>query len=316
MAGLNAILAKMYPTPVQVAGDVARTAGVAPQQSPPDKERDQFYVGRHWQNRAGGEGSLAGTGFRGGNNAAYGARVYAGQAVAQTSGIAPGKQEGPEEAAEGGAEGTGSVADEQEQEKDTDQAAAPASSSSKGITGEPLNPAEVAQVAELKKADTAVRAHEQAHLAAAGGLAKGGASFTYQKGPDGRDYAVGGEVQIDTSKGATPEETVGKMMRVRAAALAPANPSPQDRKVAQAASLTMSEARLELNTQSLRPEEQQEGTQEGAAAENGEGETEGTSSATTAGGTAVDSRKSAVAARAASRYLATAKGQGVFHLAV
>jgi hypothetical protein len=313
MAGLNAILAKMYPTPVPVAGDVAGSSGGAPRQSPPEEEKDQFLVGRHWRNRAGGEGSLAGAGFRGGNNAAYGARVYAGQAAAQTSGITPGKQEGSEEAAEGGA--AGPVAEAQEQEKDTAQAAAPVGSSSKGINGEPLNLAEVAQMAELKKADTAVRAHEQAHLAAAGGLAKGGASFTYQKGPDGRNYAVAGEVQIDTSQGATPEETVGKMMRVRAAALAPANPSPQDRKVAQAAAMTMSEARLELNTQGMRPEEQQEGTQEGAAAEKAEGET-GDSSSATAVGTAVDSRKSAVAARAASRYMATAKGQSIFHLAV
>ncbi|MCK9295622.1 MAG: hypothetical protein M0P70_11125 [Desulfobulbaceae bacterium] len=316
MAGLNAILAKMYPTPVPAAGDVAGRSLPAAQQSPADEERDQFLVGRHWQNRAGGEGSLAGAGFRGGNHAAYGARVYAGQAMAQASDAAAGAPAGAEEAAEGEAAGTASVADEQEPAADTAQAAAPGSSPSKGVNGEPLNPAEVAQLAELKKADTAVRAHEQAHLAAAGGLAKGGASFTYQKGPDGRNYAVGGEVQIDTSQGATPEETVGKMMRVRAAALAPANPSPQDRKVAQAAAVTISEARLELNTQGMRPEEQREGTQEGTAAEKAEGETGDNASATPADGTAVDSRKSAVAARAASRYLATAKGQGVFHLAV
>ncbi len=247
--------------------------GLRPSRARRTKKGISFWLGRHWQNRAGGEGSLAGAGFRGGNYAAYGARVYAGQTMAQASGTAAGTPAGAEEAAEDGGEGTASVAGEQEQEADTTQADAPGSSPSKGINGEPLNPAEVAQLAELKKADTAVRAHEQAHLAAAGGLATGGASFTYQKGPDGRNYAVGGEVQIDTSKGATPEETVGKMMRVRAAALAPANPSPQDRKVAQAASLTMSEARLELNTQEMRPEEQQEGTQEGTAAEKAEGET-------------------------------------------
>ncbi|MFZ5764223.1 MAG: putative metalloprotease CJM1_0395 family protein [Thermodesulfobacteriota bacterium] len=125
------------------------------------------------------------------------------------------------------------------------------SAPSEGADGEPLTPQEVALLMELKKADAAVRAHEQAHLAAAGGLAKGGANFSYRKGPDGRRYAVAGEVGIDTSKGATPEETISRMARVRAAALAPADPSPQDRKVAQAAAMTMSEARTELRLERM-----------------------------------------------------------------
>ncbi|MFZ5758453.1 MAG: putative metalloprotease CJM1_0395 family protein [Thermodesulfobacteriota bacterium] len=124
----------------------------------------------------------------------------------------------------------------------------------KGADGEPLTPQEVALLMELKKADAAVRAHEQAHLAAAGGLAKGGANFSYRKGPDGRRYAVAGEVGIDTSKGATPEETISRMARVRAAALAPADPSPQDRKVAQAAAMSMSEARGELRLERMEKE--------------------------------------------------------------
>lgn len=44
-----------------------------------------------------------------------------------------------------------------------------------------------------------MRAHEQAHKTAAGGLAQGGATFEYQTGPDGKQYAVSGEVKIDTS---------------------------------------------------------------------------------------------------------------------
>jgi len=313
MAGLNAILAKMYPMPVPVAGDVAGSSGPAPQQSSPGGEKDQFLLGQHWQNRAAGEkGSLAGADCRCGSCAACAARAYGSQDKnLLVSLTATGEQEGADGAAAGGTTATGSAGDEQEQAADTAQAAAPGSLPVKGLDGEPLNPAEVAQLAELKKADTAVRAHEQAHLAAAGGLAKGGASFTYQKGPDGRNYAVGGEVQIDTSKGATPEETVAKMMRVRAAALAPANPSPQDRKVAQVASVTMSEARLELNTQGMRSEEQQEGSEEGAAVEKAEGKAGDNPSTTTTG-----RRKSAVAAQAASRYLSTARGAAGFHLAV
>ena len=42
------------------------------------------------------------------------------------------------------------------------------------------------------------RAHEMAHLAAAGGLATG-PYYEYQQGPDSKQYAVGGHVNIDTS---------------------------------------------------------------------------------------------------------------------
>lgn len=104
-------------------------------------------------------------------------------------------------------------------------------------------------VEKLKQRDSEVKAHEQAHLAAAGGLAKGGASYTYQIGPDGKQYAVGGEVQIDTSPGATPEETITKMQQVRRAALAPAEPSGQDIAVANAATKMEAEARAQLREQ-------------------------------------------------------------------
>jgi hypothetical protein len=101
-------------------------------------------------------------------------------------------------------------------------------------------------VEELKARDREVRAHEQAHVAAAGGLARGGPSYTFQYGPDGRVYAVGGEVDIDTSPGRTPEETVSKAKQIRAAALAPADPSGQDRAVAAAASKLEAQAQQEL----------------------------------------------------------------------
>src|SRR5437016_5601661 len=55
------------------------------------------------------------------------------------------------------------------------------------------------QLDQLKKRDAEVRQHEQAHLAAAGGNARSGAVFEYKMGPDGRQYAVGGHVDIDLS---------------------------------------------------------------------------------------------------------------------
>ncbi|MGL4942056.1 MAG: putative metalloprotease CJM1_0395 family protein [Thermoguttaceae bacterium] len=103
-----------------------------------------------------------------------------------------------------------------------------------------------AQVSKLKARDTEVRAHEQAHLAAAGQYANGGASFSYETGPDGQRYAVGGEVSIDASpiKG-DPEATISKAQQIRSAALAPASPSSQDYKVAAAASEMEANARLQ-----------------------------------------------------------------------
>jgi len=121
----------------------------------------------------------------------------------------------------------------------------------------PASPAENRQLAELKARDQQVRAHEAAHLGAAGGLARGGASFSYQRGPDGRNYAVGGEVTIDTSAvPGNPQATLAKAQQIQAAALAPADPSPQDRSVAAAATAMAAQAQQELQrirSEGLRP---------------------------------------------------------------
>ncbi len=96
-----------------------------------------------------------------------------------------------------------------------------------------LSPEEKQALDDLKARDREVRAHEQAHLAAAGPYAKGPPSFEYQTGPDGKPYAVGGEVQIDTSKvSGNPQATLVKAQTIRRAANAPRNPSAQDRQVA------------------------------------------------------------------------------------
>jgi hypothetical protein len=85
-------------------------------------------------------------------------------------------------------------------------------------------------IVELQNRDREVRNHEQAHIAASGGLSRGGASFSYQRGSDGKLYAVGGEVSIDTSPVPdNPQATIQKAQQIRAAALAPADPSAQDR---------------------------------------------------------------------------------------
>lgn len=123
-----------------------------------------------------------------------------------------------------------------------------------------LTPGEQRMIAQLQARDLEVRAHEAAHQSAGGGHA-GGASFAYQTGPDGRQYAIGGSVPIDMSPvRGDPQATISKMLQVRAAALAPAQPSAQDIAVAAAAGQQMAEAQRELTR--LASEQQQAGRQD------------------------------------------------------
>lgn len=118
--------------------------------------------------------------------------------------------------------------------------------SSANPTAEELSPEQKQEVEKLKKRDLEVKAHENAHASAGAGIVQGGAKYEYQRGSDGRMYAVGGEVKIDTSREKNPEDTIRKMQQVRQAALAPSQPSAQDRSVAAQASEIEAEARVEL----------------------------------------------------------------------
>ena len=127
-----------------------------------------------------------------------------------------------------------------------------------GMITTELTPEEKKIVAELKARDAEVRQHERAHLAAAGSSAAGGASFDYVTGPDGQRYATGGEVQLDTGTvTGDPEATIRKAQQIRRAALAPAQPSSQDRSVAAAATRMEMEARIELAQQRAEQARQQ-----------------------------------------------------------
>lgn len=109
-----------------------------------------------------------------------------------------------------------------------------------------FTPDELAQIAKLAARDREVRLHEAQHQAAAGALAVGGVQYTYQTGPDGKLYAVGGEVRMNFSAGSTPMETISRAAQMRAAATAPANPSGQDLAVAAQAAQMEAQARQEL----------------------------------------------------------------------
>lgn len=123
--------------------------------------------------------------------------------------------------------------------EDVDSAAAPRA-------GAVLSDEEQKRLSDLQKRDREVRAHEAAHAAAGAGLA-GAPSFSYVTGPDGRRYAIGGEVRIDTSSTGSPEEDIRRAAQIRRAALAPADPSAQDLAVAARATRMEIAARAELS---------------------------------------------------------------------
>ena len=142
---------------------------------------------------------------------------------------------------------SGEVADNQSQ-----------TSQQEGTLDDPaeLTPKEKKKVTELQGRDREVRNHEHAHKTAAGRYATGGPKFDFQRGPDGRLYAVGGEVGIDTSRVSDdPGATIRKAQIIRKAALAPRDPSAKDRQIAAEANRMEREARAELR------EEQQEETE-------------------------------------------------------
>ena len=111
---------------------------------------------------------------------------------------------------------------------------------------EQFTEAELKELSSLKMRDSEVEIHERAH-SAVGGQYAGSPSYTYQTGPDGVKYAVGGEVSIDTSPIPNdPQATLQKAQQIKAAALAPAEPSQQDRRVAAKADQMAAQARNDI----------------------------------------------------------------------
>lgn len=255
---INALLSGFSPAAARGGENVlpfsGGTAGNARQDN---GAADVFIQGQYWKNMAtaSGPGAVGRGSGAGKTHPAFAVQAYAKQAGGKEGNpipavVAGGKEEKSGEASDVTRQDAAAVA--KEQQEGGQEAAEPvkekpqAATGSKGPDGEALSQAERLQVAELEMIDTKVRAHELAHLAAAGSYATGGASFQYAKGPDGKQYAVAGEVGIDTGKESSPEATISKMQTVRAAALAPADPSPQDQKVAARASLVIAEASQEL----------------------------------------------------------------------
>ena len=145
--------------------------------------------------------------------------------------------------------GSGSAPPAEDDRRDPEGAPRNQSEGERAGGEDSVSPEKQSVVNELRARDREVRQHEQAHQTV-GGQYAGGATYDYQRGPDGKLYATGGQVSIDTSKVADdPRATINKMQTVRAAALAPAEPSPQDIRVAQEATSKMLAAQAELRAE-------------------------------------------------------------------
>ncbi len=123
---------------------------------------------------------------------------------------------------------------------------------------------------QLRSRDREVRAHEAAHVAAAGQYVASGPSYTFQRGPDGNSYAIGGEVRLDTSQEADADKQLDKSETIRRAALAPAQPSSQDFSVAANATRSAAQARLDIAVERRNEAEAQRQELETATDESGE----------------------------------------------
>lgn len=137
-------------------------------------------------------------------------------------------------------------------------------SGERGVSARVADPSRLSEeqkqeVEALKERDQEVRAHEQAH-ARTGGPYAGAPSYEFERGPDGKMYAVSGEVQIDTAPiDGDPAATIVKMETVIRAALAPQEPSGQDSRVAAEARAAKSEAQAELRKQKQEEARETEG---------------------------------------------------------
>ncbi len=186
-----------------------------------------------------------------------------------------------------------------------------ASAESESSSPTELNEEDQQRVQELRARDIEVRAHEAAHLAAAGRFARGGAKFEFTRGPDGRSYAVGGSVSIDTGKEATPEATLQKADQIKRAALAPAEPSGQDRAVAASATALKLDAQKELAEQAQQESrEAREAAQpsDGESAAPGQGATTTTSGTTSSEGSTGEADTVSVTSAGSSKLQSPASG--------
>ena len=133
---------------------------------------------------------------------------------------------------------------------------------------EELSQQEKQEVADLKTTDAEVKAHENAHKSAAAGLRTSAPNYEYETGPDGKKYAVAGDVNISYQTSSDPEVNLKNAQQLKAAAPAPAEPSSQDRKVAMKAEREIAKARQEIQEEELKKEKEADGNNNSSNIEN------------------------------------------------
>lgn len=109
-------------------------------------------------------------------------------------------------------------------------------------SGGELSEAERRIVEKLRARDQAVRARAEAQRAAAGQIYRGGPVYQYTTGPDGKQYAVDAQVQIESGEGRSPAETIERAQLAARTALAGPEPTDADRRAAARAQLMAAEA--------------------------------------------------------------------------
>ncbi len=138
--------------------------------------------------------------------------------------------------------GNGNAADNQSASGGTD-------GNTKSASAQELTLQQQQKVVELQQIDRKVRIHEQAHMAAGGGIVTSGPNYTYTYGPDGKSYASAGEVGIDTAAENKPQQNIDKGQQIQRAALAPQDPSPQDYRVASTGAHLEAQGRSDLSSE-------------------------------------------------------------------
>lgn len=175
-------------TPATVAGALSRQDNEQRARVPPAEQADAFAGGDERRERGGNEPAL------------YDAR-------GQKTGT-------PARAAAENAE------DKETAEAKTEPSSTKAASRPTRPDGVPMSEEEMLERNDLKLRDREMRTHEQQH-AAVGGQHAGSPSYEYETGPDGKQYAVEGSVQVDMSPvPGDPAATIQKMQQIKAAALA------------------------------------------------------------------------------------------------
>jgi hypothetical protein len=95
------------------------------------------------------------------------------------------------------------------------------------VSGQQLDKNDYERVlAKFKSADSHIRAHEQNH--ASHGTTTAPIQYNYQMGPDGKMYAVGGSVRLDTSIPDDPKAAQIKLDQIKRSANTNSDPSGAD----------------------------------------------------------------------------------------